>query len=58
MKLTDLKIGDKIIIDWYDTEPATVVEIDNDNKVQPVRVTWEDGTYTWPEPQYTFILVE
>lgn len=58
MKLTDLKIGDKIIIDWYDTRPAIVAEIDNDDDVQPVRVTWEDGSYTWPEPRYPFTLVE
>lgn len=57
MKLTDLKIGDKIIIDWYDDKPATVVEID-DGEVQPVRVVWEDGSDTWPEPQYPFTLVE
>ena len=58
MKLTDLKIGDKIIIDWYDDKPATVVEIDDYDKVQPVRATWEDGTYNWPDPQYAFMLVE
>lgn len=58
MKLTDLKIGDKIIIDWYDDKPATVVEIDDNDKFQPVRVTWEDGSYTWPEPWHAFMLVE
>lgn len=58
MKLTDLKIGDKIIIDWYDDLPATVVEIDGEDDIQPVRVVWEDGTETWPESRYPFTLVE
>ena len=58
MKLTDLKIGDKIIIDWYDDLPATVVEIDGEDDIQPVRVVWEDGTETWLESKYPFTLVE
>lgn len=58
MKLTDLKIGDKIIIDWYDDLPATVVEIDGEDDIQPVCVVWEDGTETWLESKYPFTLVE
>lgn len=58
MKLTDLKIGDKIIVDWYDAKPATVVEIDGEDDIQPVRVVWEDGTETWPEYKHPFTLIE
>ena len=58
MKLTDLKLGDKIIVSWYDELPCVIVEVDDNDDYQPVRVEWEDGTGTWPENIYPFQLVE
>lgn len=57
MKLADLKVGDKIVVPHYDHLPCVVVEVDGQDECQPVRVVWEDGTETWPEPAYEFTLV-
>ncbi len=58
MKLKDLKVGDKIIVPHYDALPCTVTRVEKDDAYQPVYVEWEDGTATWPEPKYPFIMVE
>lgn len=54
MKLTDLKVGDKIIVPHYDPLPCVVVRVDSNDKYQPIEVKWEDGTGTWPEAKYDF----
>ena len=58
MKLTDLKVGDKIIIPHYDELPCFVMKVDSDDGYQPVYVEWADGTGTWPESQYEFEVVQ
>lgn len=58
MKLTDLKVGDKIIIPYYDELPCVVMKVDSDDEYQPVHVEWADGSSTWPESRYEFEVVQ
>ena len=58
MKLTDLKVGDKIIVPYYGQLPCTVVRVNARDDYQPVFVEWEDGSNTWPEARYDFTVVE
>lgn len=57
MKLTDLKVGDIIIVPYYDSLPCKVVNVDDEDSIQPVYVEWADGTATWPESKYDFSVV-
>lgn len=50
----DLAIGNIINIPYYDSENCVVVELDLIDYTQPVRVEWEDGSYTWAETKYFF----
>lgn len=58
MKLTDLKVGDIIIVPHYNSLPCKVVNVDDEDSIQPVYVEWEDGTGTWPESRYEFEVVQ
>lgn len=58
MKLTDLKVGDEIIIPHYDELPCVVMRVDSEDEYQPVYVEWADGSSTWPESRYEFEVVQ
>lgn len=52
LQLKDLKIGDKVLMPYYDKRPFQVVAIDAEDVDQPVEVVWEDGSWTWAEQQH------
>lgn len=52
LQLKDLKVGDRIVMPYYDQKPCTVDMVDVDDDYQPIHVVWEDGSDTWPEQQH------
>lgn len=52
LQLKDLEIGDQVLMPYYDERPFEVVEIDENSISQPVRVIWEDGSWTWAEQRH------
>lgn len=52
LQLKDLKVGDKLLMPYFDDKVCIVEMVDENDDEQPIRVVWQDGTHAWPQQQY------
>jgi|ADGO01.1.fsa_nt_gi hypothetical protein len=52
LQLKDLKVGDKLLMPYFDDKVCIVDKVDERDDEQPIHVVWQDGTQAWPQQRY------